>query len=543
MNDNLIAENAMLKAGNATLSAENIALKTELAEMRVQLSWLTEQISSNKRKMFGVSSEQTAYVDGASQLGLFADNALNIHVFDNTNEHTPAVAPPKKNRPIKSAEMMSRLPDNIEVEAIEHKLGDDELNCPNKCDKPDLHSIGKEVVRRELKIVPASAKVVEHILYTYSCRNCEQNADDNPPPFIKPDMPPQVIKGATCAPETVAHIITQKCLMGVPVHRQAQDWNRNGIPINRQTMSSWIIRCSEDYLEPIYNELHLRLLQHKFLHSDGTTFQVLKEPGKSPQSQSCMWVYRTSGDAEHPIVLYDYQPDKRKERPREFLKGFSGYLMTDGASSYRDLPDDIVLVGCFNHARSGFFDALKVIKKEEDRVGSLAAIGLKYCNDLFDIERKIKDKTFDQRRDARELEAAPILDKFHAWLLSAQPLAAPKSKTGGAINYAINQWKYLVRYLLDGRIEISNNRCERTIKPFVINRKNFLFADSVAGAHAAAVTHSMTETAKESGLNPHEYLSHIFRTAAGVNLRENHDMVIELLPENAPKSCKAMVSK
>ena len=194
-NDKLIAEIAMLKAGNATLSAENIALKTELAEMRAQLSWLTEQISSNKRKMFGSSSEQTAYADGASQLGFFADNALNIHVFDNTNKQAPDATPPKKNRPIKSGEMMSRLPDNIEVETIEHKLGDDELNCPNNCDEPDVHSIGKEVVRRELKIIPASVKIVEHTLYTYSCRNCEQNSDDTPPPFIKPDLPPKVIKG------------------------------------------------------------------------------------------------------------------------------------------------------------------------------------------------------------------------------------------------------------------------------------------------------------------------------------------------------------
>ena len=103
---------------------------------------------------------------------------------------------------------------------------------------------------------------------------------------------------------------------------------------------------------------------------------------------------------------------------------------------------------------------------------------------------------------------------------------------------ALNQWKYLVRYLLDGRIECNNNRAERSIKPFVINRKNFLFADSVAGARATAVLHSITETAKENRLNPHEYLSHIFRTAAGVNLWENTDMIISLLPENAPPSCR-----
>jgi hypothetical protein len=341
-----------------------------------------------------------------------------------------------------------------------------------------------------------------------------------------------------CAPETAAHIITQKCVMGVPVHRQAQDWNRNGIPINKQTMYSWIIRCSEDYLEPIFDEWHKRLCKHKFMHSDGTPLQVLEEPGKPPQSESCMWVYRTSGDAEHPIVLYDYQPDKRQERPQVFLKDFSGYLMTDGASSYRNLPDGIILVGCFAHVRSRFFDAIKVIPKDEDRIGSLASVGLKYCDDLFDIEREIKEKTFDERYAIRNEKASPILDEFYTWLLSVQPYVAPKSKVGKAINYALNQWKFLKRYLLDGRIEISNLRAERTVKPFVINRKNFLFAASVAGARAVAVFHSFTETAKENLLNPQEYLSHIFRTAAGINLRENRDMLISLMPENAPLSCK-----
>jgi hypothetical protein len=358
------------------------------------------------------------------------------------------------------------------------------------------------------------------------------------PIIIKAVLPPQVIKGSLCAPETIAHIIVQKCVMGTPIYRQEADWNRNGIPINRQTMSGWVIRCSELYLQPIYDELHMRLCLHKLLHSDGTVIQVLRELGKAPQSDSCMWVYRTSGDADHPIILFDYQPDKTQERPLEFLKGFSGYLMTDGASSYRGLPDGIILVGCFAHARSKFFDAIKVIKNDEDKVGSLAAVGMKFCDDLFDIERKIKEKSFDERFDIRNYEASPVLNKFLAWLLSVQPSVSTQSKIGVAINYALNQWTYLKRYLLDGRIEISSSRAERTIKAFVINRKNFLFSTSVAGARATAVTHSMTETAKESGLNPHAYLTHIFQTAAGINLRENHDMVLQLLPENAPPHCR-----
>ena len=303
-------------------------------------------------------------------------------------------------------------------------------------------------------------------------------------------------------------------------------------------MASWLIRVCVDYLEPLYDELHKKLLLHKFLHGDGTVFKVLKEPGKPPQSQSHMWVYRTSGDAEHPIVLYNYQPDKTKERPKVFLDGFVGYLMTDGESSYHTLPDSIIVVGCVSHVRRKFVDALKAIKNRDNRAGSNAQIGVDYCDELFRIELEMEASSFEERHEIRSNLSKPVLEEFRKWLISVQPHIAPKSATGKAVNYALNQWKYIERYLLDGRIEISNNRCERSVKPFVINRKNFLFADSVAGARAAAVLQSLTETAKENGLNPFEYLSYVLKTAAGHNLRDNQNMVSALLPENAPLICR-----
>jgi len=302
-------------------------------------------------------------------------------------------------------------------------------------------------------------------------------------------------------------------------------------------MASWLIRCSEDYLEPIYDELHRKLLLNSYLHSDDTVFQVLREPGKPAQSDSRMWLYRTSGDAQHPIVLYDYQPDRKQERPREFLKGFRGYLTTDAYVGYRNLPDEIIVVGCLAHVRSKFSDALKCLTDEE-KPGSLALIGKQYCDRLFNLERDIKDESFDIRFKIRNEKAVPVLDEFHAWLESVNPHVAPKSKLGSAVGYAMKQWKYLIRYLLDGRIECSNNRGERSIKPFVINRKNFLFASTVAGARATAVIHSIIETAKESQLNPFEYLSFILRSASAGNIREDADLLERLLPENAPSSCR-----
>jgi len=531
----LKSENAAVRAENSELKSENSALRSEMAEMSAKLNWLVEQLSSNHRKMFGSSSEKSAYAFSGDQFGLFEAQPLNLpHIIDTGETEVDEVP---RQRPKKKSEMGSKLPANIPIEIVECKLPEDERDCP-KGHGP-LSVIGKELVRREVDIIPAKVVLKEFWRFSYQCKICEETSVDNAN-IIKAPMPPQVIKGSMCTPDTLAHIITQKCVMGAPIHRQAKEWERTGIPLNRQTMTNWVIKGSEDYLEPIYDRLHRELCSQKVLHSDSTTFQVLREPGKPPQSESQIWLYRTSGDAENPIVLFEYQPDKTQERPKDFLQGFSGYLVTDGFQSYHCLPDNIIVVGCFYHVRSKFFDALKVLKTDDERKGSLALIGKQYCDKIFEIERNSADKTFEEKFTIRNKKAKPVIEEFHSWLMSIEGKVANKSKIGVAINYAINQWQYLERYLLDGRIECSNNRAERTIKALVINRKNFLFATSVAGAKATAICHSLTETAKESGLIPHEYLAHIFRTAAGLDLRNDNDLLMSLLPKNAPESCRVL---
>jgi transposase len=519
-----------------SLIIENASLKAELAEANRKLSWLMEQLSSRNRTLYGQSSEKSVYDNRSAQIGLFSEaQEAAVVETDTVDEPAPEPQPTAKQRPKKKGELGTRLPEGLPVETVERTLSEEERACPQCGDT--MRPIGKELARRELKIVPAKAVVVEYWRSAYACGDCERDAETVP--VVKAPMPPQVIKGSICAPETVAHIIHEKCVMGTPLYRQEKSWNRNGIPITRQTMASWLIRCSKDYFEHIYLALRLLLCQMTLLYSDDTVFQVLREPGKPAQSESRMWLYRTGADAEHPIVLYDYQPDRRKERPREFLAGYSGYLVCDGYAAYHSLPEDIIVIGCFAHVRRKFDDALKCLK-EDDRPGSLAFIGKGYCDRLFAIDRDAKEFSFAQRYEHRMENAAPVLDEFRAWLDSVAPHVSTKSKLGIAVTYAVNQWKYLIRYLLDGRIECSNNLSERSVKPFVINRKNFLFATSVDGARAAAVLQSLTETAIENGLNPFEYLAHVLRTAAGCDLANNPELVQRLLPHNAPVSCHVM---
>lgn len=512
------------------LLIENAALKAELSEVKAKLDRLMEQLSSHRRKLFGVSSEKTVYNCNNEQLTYMDDppGLLVVHEVGPANAVEPE--PPQRVRPIKRGEMSTRLPPDMPVEIIRCELSDDELAGHGG----QMRAIGSSLVRRELKITPAKATIIEIWQTSYSSKDSEQN--DETPNIVKAPLPPQVIKGSMCAPETAASIIVQKYVMGVPVYRQCQDWNRKGIPLTKQTMLNWLVTVCMIYFMPIFNELHRLLLTRSILLSDSTVFQVLNEVGKSPQSDSCMWMYRTGADAEHPIILFDYQPDKKKERPIEFLKGYSGYLTTDGYAGYRSLPEAVILTGCLAHARSYFTDALKCLKSA-DRPGSLALVGQEYCNKLFGIEREIKDKSFDERFDIRNEKAAPIFGEFKSWLDSIKPHVSTESKLGKAIGYALNQWTYLNRYLLDGRIEISNNFSEIAIKNFVINRKNFLFASSEAGGRAAAVLQSITETAKASKLDPYKYINHVLHEAAGRDLNKETELLQKLLPQNAPVSC------
>ena len=498
-------------------------LKEQNAELNGQVKWLMEQMRLARQKRFGVSSEKSEY----DQLNLF--NEAEATADDKIAE--PELTEVKSHYRKKAKESGDRLPADLPVEVVEHFLPEDKQQCP-ECGS-QLHIMGKEV-HETLKIIPAKAVIVQDIVYVYSCRECEK--DGTSVPVIKAPMPKPVIKGSFASPEAVAHIMTQKFVMGVPLHRQEQEFKRNGILLSRQTMSNWLLKSTEDWLKPVYVKLHELLCRREVLHADETTLQVLHEPGKTAQSKSYMWLYRTGGDGKMPIVLYEYQPDRRGKRPKEFLTGFKGYLHTDGYAGYHsELSEDVVIVGCFAHARRKFDEALKGLA-EKDRTGSLALTGKQYCDRLFRIERALENLLPENRFEERQKQAKPVLDAFLAWLKSANP--APKSGTGKAIHYALEQWKYLERYLLDGRLEISNNRAERSIKPFVVDRKNFLFANTVSGAGGSAVMFSIIQTALENGLNPFTWLTYLFKTAPNIDINDPEQFEM-LLPDHAPDDCKA----
>ncbi|MCL6576925.1 IS66 family transposase, partial [Kyrpidia sp.] len=229
-----------------------------------------------------------------------------------------------------------------------------------------------------------------------------------------------------------------------------------------------------------------------------------------------------------PIVLFDYQQSRSREHPKRFLQGFKGYLHVDGYSGYHDL-ENVTLVGCWAHARRKFDEALKTLPPSERKKPTAARIGLEYCNRLFKIERGLKDATPEERHAGRQTLSRPVLDAFLARLQEQSAQVIPKSVLGKAIAYCLNQWSKLVVFLEDGHLELDNNRSERSIKPFVIGRKNFLFANTPRGARASAITYSLVETAKENGLDPYLYLKYLFERLPNIQT-DDPKALGELLP-------------
>lgn len=257
---------------------------------------------------------------------------------------------------------------------------------------------------------------------------------------------------------------------------------------------------------------------------DETTVQVLKEPGKAAESKSYMWLMASFN--HHPVTVFHYAPSRSQHIPLEHLNGTVQALMVDGYEGYQAACDQhgIVRLGCWAHARRKFVEAQKLQPKGKTGKADQA---LAFIQKLYRIEAGLKDEPPDKRYSVRQQQGKPVVDKIHQWLNKSLPHVPPKTALGKALHYLHHQWPRLVRYLEHGAYPIDNNRAENAIRPFTIGRKNWLFANSQAGAKASANLYSLIETAKANGLNPYSYLKHIFKELPNAETVEH---IEKLLP-------------
>lgn len=508
------------------LKAEIEALKSKLNEKDEKIqsleklnSWYIEQLKLKLKEKFGVSSEKV--------------NTNQISLFDMFNE-AETIMPPINVEPDietvvkahtkKKAKRGSKF-NNLPVEVIEYKLDDNELIC-DICGEP-LTEMKKEV-RKELVIIPAKAKIVEHITYSYSCRNCDKNGEAG---FIKQaEHPTALIPKSVVSPQTLAYIMNQKYALALPLYRQEQEFKRLGFELSRQNLSNWIIKGAA-LLKSLYNELKGSLMTEPLLHADETVLEVLNEPGRMTTSNSYVWVYRTSVYNSHQVILYEYTEGRGSIYPKKFLEDWQGgYLHCDGYSGYKKL-ENVTLCGCLVHAKRKFHEALVASPDNE-----MAKMGKDYVLKLFAIE-EFADKnqmSLEERFDLRQNKSKTIFDEFYKWIDSVKTKTLPQSLVGKAISYAINQREFLGSFLQDARIQLSNNLAEQSIKPFVIGRKNWLFSNTIRGANSSTIIYSIIQTAIANELIPQKYLEYVFIQI------QNNKSVYTYVPwsEHIPEYCK-----
>lgn len=229
---------------------------------------------------------------------------------------------------------------------------------------------------------------------------------------------------------------------------------------------------------------------------DETSVQVLKEDGRPGTAKSFMWV-RRGGPPGQRIILFDYAATRAGSVPMQILDDYKSYLQSDAYAGYNAPArrEGVMHVGCLDHARRRFVEAVKAQHAVAGTERGLAPQALLLIRKIYVIEKLARDArmTPDERHRLRHAKARPIWDELRTWLDRNRNATPPQSLTGKAIGYLADEWPRLIRYLDDGRREISNVLCENAIRPFVVGRKAWLFCDTPAGAHAFARLYSLVE--------------------------------------------------
>ncbi|EGQ63994.1 ISAfe4, transposase orf3, partial [Acidithiobacillus sp. GGI-221] len=314
-----------------------------------------------------------------------------------------------------------------------------------QCGGP-LETVGEEISEK-LDYIPGRFQVIRHIRPKLACRPCGT--------LESPALPAQVIDKGLPTARLVAHVMTAKHVDHLPLYRQGTQYQRAGVPISRATLCSWLGQ-GEYWISILAEACKMALLEGKILHADETPLPVLN-PGSGKTDKAYLWVYRSQADAPHPIVVFDYAPDRKGIHAQHFLGDWQGILQTDDYGGYDALyrKEQIIEAGCWAHVRRHFYDV------EQRGPSPVAQKALAWIVKLYAIEAEIKESLPDQKVAARQQRAGPLLEAFHAWLTETQMQVAPKSGIAKAMAYALNRWKALTLYLEEGQLSIDNNPVER----------------------------------------------------------------------------------
>ena len=507
-------------------------LETNLKDIQFENLVLEEHIKLLTYRRFAQSAEKL--LAAKNQIFLFNEEE-NIQSFkDSSREEITEVKTHKRRKNPNAgrkaiSEKLLRVKRIIDLEESQKECG-----CGAK-----LERIGEEITEK-LVYKPVEIYVDEIARQKYACRQCEGTGDEENKTVRIAAVEPSMIPKGIATPGLLSCIFTQKFEDHLPYYRQEKQFERIGVSLSRQDMSNWQQHVY-NRIKPLLIMLKETVLSHNILKMDETSVKVIGEKEKPDKGKSYMWL-SLGGPPQKPVAMYQYRKSRAAEHAIELLKGYSGYLQTDGYKGYDSAlkdNDKIIHVSCFAHTRRYFFEAAQVSKNV-----TAAHEGVEYIKKLYVIENKLRKENAEDESDteAKRMEkfqnerkklCIPVLAEFKAWLLKQENEVPPKTRLGEAVGYTLGQWEKLIRYLDNPYLTPDNNACENAIRPFVMGRKAWLFCQSPAGAESSCGMYSLIQTAKLNKINTFEYLKTVFEKAPTAASRGDWE---KLLPWNIFKS-------
>jgi transposase len=507
----------------ARLEAEAVAAtaQADLSSTEALISHLKLEIEKLRRALYGSHSERKARLLEQMELQLEELEAAATEdelAAEKAATKTQVVRRPQHRRP-----MRKPFPDNIERERVVIAAP---TNC-RCCGGSRLSKLGEDVTAT-LEEIPRRFKVIETVREKFSCRDCEA--------ITQPPAPFHATPRGYIGPQLLATIMFDKFGQHLPLNRQSQRFKCEGIDLSVSTLADQVGAAAFAVM-PLFRLIEAHVLAAERLHGDETTVPILAK-GRTVTGR--IWSYvrddRPFDGRAPPAAVYYASPDRRGVHPARHLQGFTGILQADAYSGFNVLydpgrkPAPITPALCWSHSRREFFELADIAAnarrgKNATAISPIALEAVKRIDALFEIERDINGLSAAERLRVRRERSLPLLTKLETWLHEQRSKLSRSSSVLKAINYMLNRWDGFARFIDDGRICLTNNAAERSLRGLALGRKAWLFAGSDRGADRAAVMYTLIMTARLNDVDPKAWLADVFRRIAEIPQTRLHELL------------------
>ena len=461
------------------LRAFTARLLAEVKAQAILIEKLRHQLAGHRAHRFGASSETAEQLQLALETSEIAAAAMTARM------RLPEIE--EKGQP-KRRPIPEHIP-RMEVELS--PAADACADCGGK-----LRRVGEDVTE-ELEYVPGRFIVNRIVRPRLTCACCER--------FVQAPLPSRPIERGRPGPGLLAHVLVSKYADHLPLYRQSQIFERDGLDLDRSTLSDWVGK-STALLAPLADAIGRHVLAAEAIFADDTPVQMLA-PGTGRTQTARLWTYardeRPWNGAAPPAAWYRFSGDRRGQHPKDHLARFRGWMHADGYAGLNDLyrSGAIHEVACMAHVRRKFVDI------HRSQASPIADETIQRIAQLYAVEKEARGSPPERRVELRQAKATPVFDDLEAWLAQQLARVSGKSPLAAAIRYALTRMARMRPYLASGILELDNNAAERGMRAIALGRKNYLFVGSEAGGKAAAIAYTLIETAKLNRVDPQAWLA------------------------------------